>query len=111
MSHSRPPATRSDAQRARLALAEADWANLARFEATTRDPDRPLTALQWLAGAALAAAVAEHFTALAAMTTGTAGARMWAEEATRLRDTAARYELAATLAEPQDSDHVAHDAA
>jgi putative intracellular protease/amidase len=112
VSHPRPRATTlNDAQRAHLAVAELDSVELARFIAATHDTTEPVTALCWLAGATLAAGLAEQLSVVAALADTDAGARLWNTAADRVRDTAVRFELWATLAEPQGSDHVAHDAA
>lgn len=103
--------TLNDAQRKRLALAGPDALKLARFIAASKQATEPIPAFCWNVGAALAAGLADQLAAVASSADTPASARLWGFAATRLRDTVTRFELWATLDEPLDGDHGAHDAA
>lgn len=109
MSHPSPSAALNDAQRAHLAMAEHDSAALGQLIAATHGTIAPVPALRWLAGAAIAAGLAEQLTVVAELADTDTGARLWRFAAARVRDTAARFELWAELAEVDD--RAAHDAA
>jgi hypothetical protein len=111
VSHPRPLLTLNDAQWQRLQLAQIHSATLSRFIAITHDTTEPVTALDWLAGASSAAGLADQLTIVAALADTETSTRFWNTAADRVRDTAARFELWATLAEQPVDDHAAHDAA
>lgn len=87
----------TDQQRVHLALAEWEFARLtpllAQAQATA------LSGHQWQVASSLASAVADQAQRIADLAVAPAGRLTWAAIARRLQDAAARYELAADLAD------------
>ncbi|MFC0431094.1 hypothetical protein [Kutzneria buriramensis] len=112
MSH---PLVLTDQQRAHLAVAEADTARLVELVRDARTAG--LTGLQWQTASSLASGIADQAQRIADLAAGDRIAgRVWATCARLLRDTAARFELWADLAEAagavlEVSSHAAHEAA
>lgn len=94
MSHS-PDLT--DQQRAHLALAEHEFARLTPLLATARIAG--LSGHQWQIASCLASAVADQAQRIAQLATSDQAGAVWTAIAERLRDAAARFEVAADLAD------------
>ncbi|KAA2245891.1 hypothetical protein F0L68_41130 [Solihabitans fulvus] len=86
----------TDQQRVHLAVAEADTARLVELLRDART--QGLTGLQWQVASSLACGVADQAQRIADLAADGAG-RVWGTCARLLRDTAARFELWADLAE------------
>ena len=91
----------SDAQRVHLAVAEADAAKLTRALRSRRT--RPFTTAQWLATASLAAAVADQLDQGADLAARENDRWVWSTSARLVRDTGARFELWASLADSEQA--------
>lgn len=88
----------NDAQQRHLALAEADVRALHRQLRPYR-AGLGLSHLDWLTAAALATSVADQLDQVVALADHPSTVTSWAQAARRVRDTAARHELAAALAD------------
>jgi hypothetical protein len=89
----------TQAQRAHLAIAEADTRRLTRLISTAHTIG--LRVDQWLTAAALAAGIADQVQQIADRAPDAHGREPWATSARLIRDTAARFELWADLAHRQ----------
>ena len=104
----------TDQQRAHLAVAEADSARLVELVRDARTTG--LTGLQWQTASSLASGIADQMQRTADLAVDEVAGSVWATCARLARDTAARFELWADLAESAggalevDSD-AAHEAA
>jgi hypothetical protein len=111
----------TDQQRVHLALAEHEFARLTPLLAQAQVADLP--GHQWQIASSLASAVADQAQRIADLAAAPAGRATWATIACRLQDAAARYELAADLADitaelvaasapdhPDHPDHADHGA-
>lgn len=87
----------TDPQRAHLAIAEADAARLAGLVREARTAG--LTGLRWQAASSLASAIADQLQRIADLAVNEAAGRVWATCARLLRESAARFELWADLAD------------
>jgi hypothetical protein len=85
----------TDQQRAHLALAEREFARLTPLLATARIAG--LSGHQWQIASSLASAVADQAGRVAELAADTTSAVVWGRIADRLRDAAARFEVAADL--------------
>lgn len=94
MSHS---SELTDQQRAHLALAECEFARLTPLLSTARIAG--LSGHQWQIASCLASAVADQAQRIAQLATAGPAGAVWAAIAERLRDAAARFEVAADLAD------------
>ncbi len=86
------------AQRQHLAIATAEGAVLARVIYASRN-GATFTGLQWLSAASTAAAIAAQYEQIAVLAPTQASRDLWTKGARTLRDTVARFELWAELAE------------
>lgn len=87
----------TDQQRAHLAVAEGEFARLTSLLATARITG--LSGHQWQIASSLASAVADQAQRVAELAACPTGRRVWGRIADRLRDAAARFEVAADLAD------------
>jgi hypothetical protein len=104
----------TDQQRTHLAIAEADTARLAELARDARTTG--LTGLQWQTASSLASGIADQAQRIADLAADEFAGRVWVACARQLRDTAARFELWADLAEVagavlEVSSDAAHEAA
>lgn len=95
MSHHHPL---TPIQRQHLAIATAEGAVLVRAIHDSRN-GATFGALQWLSAASTAAAIAVQYEQIAVLATTQADRDLWTKGARTLRDTVARFELWAELAE------------